>query len=112
MAGVKTVFRTARKEHRCDLCGETIKVGEKYKRETLFYKGKMYDFASHCDCDELCELLHMQEQAEEIDTGVDSEIFATLTWEKISEILPYEAVCRMSNREQVQYLLEHLKEKE
>ena len=40
----------ARKEHRCDWCGETIKKGEKYHYETFVFEGKVYDWHSHLSC--------------------------------------------------------------
>lgn len=34
----------ARKEHRCEFCGEVIHVGEKYNRQTNVYDGCIYDW--------------------------------------------------------------------
>lgn len=43
----------ARKEHRCEFCGEVIHVGEKYNRQTNVCDDRIYDWVSHCDCTQL-----------------------------------------------------------
>ena len=57
MKVLKNKAPIARKEHRCEFCGEVIHVGEKYNRQTNVYDGCIYDWVSHCDCSQLaCEL--------------------------------------------------------
>ncbi len=41
---------TARKEHKCDLCGGMIKIGEKYIRCNGMYDGEFFDSKHHVDC--------------------------------------------------------------
>ena len=50
---LKTVTRTARKPHRCSLCGYEIRKGEKYLASTYCWEGTIYDFPTHEECDEL-----------------------------------------------------------
>lgn len=45
--------RIARKEHKCDLCGEVIRVGEKYSRYAGKYDGQMFDYKHHLLCLEM-----------------------------------------------------------
>lgn len=45
--------RNARKEHRCDLCGEIICVGEKYVRFSYKYDGLMFDQKLHLVCNQI-----------------------------------------------------------
>ena len=45
--------RNARKEHRCDLCGEIIRVGEKYIRFSGKYDGMMFDQKLHLLCNQI-----------------------------------------------------------
>ncbi len=42
----------ARKEHRCEYCGEKILVGETYLREKSVYDGHMQNCAFHPECSE------------------------------------------------------------
>ncbi len=41
---------TARKEHRCDWCGEVIHKGEKYHYESFIFDGDFCDWHSHLAC--------------------------------------------------------------
>ena len=52
-------YPTARREHKCMYCGETIKVGEKYERQTLIYDNLIYDWVCHLECQEVTGLLNM-----------------------------------------------------
>ncbi len=62
----------ARKEHRCEFCGEVIHVGEKYYRQTNVYDGCIYDWVCHCDCLQLaCEL----DMFDDCDEGIDGDGF-------------------------------------
>ena len=62
----------ARKEHRCDFCGEVISVGEKYNRQTNVYDGRVYDWVSHNECSKLaCEL----DMYDDCDEGLDGDGF-------------------------------------
>lgn len=62
----------ARKEHRCDFCGEVISVGEKYNRQTNVYDGRVYDWVSHNECSKLaCEL----DMFDDCDEGLDDDGF-------------------------------------
>ena len=62
----------ARKEHRCQFCGEVIHVGEKYNRQTNVYDGCIYDWVSHCDCSQLANELDMFDDCDE---GLDGDKF-------------------------------------
>lgn len=43
----------AKKEHKCDLCGNVINVGEKYEHGSGKYDGEFYDSKHHLNCVEL-----------------------------------------------------------
>ena len=45
----RTSHLIARKEHNCDLCGDLIKIGEKYVRSCGIYDG-FYDVKHHENC--------------------------------------------------------------
>lgn len=62
----------ARKEHRCEFCGEVIHVGEKYNRQTNVYDDRVYDWVSHCDCSQLAYELDMFDDCDE---GLDGDGF-------------------------------------
>ena len=66
-------FPTARKEHKCSWCGDTIKVGEKYERSTLIYDGQIYDWLCHLECREVTSLLNVFDW--DMGDGVDGDTF-------------------------------------
>lgn len=48
--GLRSEHPTARKEHRCSLCGGVIVKGETYHRQTNIYDGSIYDFLTCLGC--------------------------------------------------------------
>ena len=52
-------IRVAKKEHKCNLCGFKIKVGEKYDWQKNVYDGMLYEFKMHLTCLELASKLNM-----------------------------------------------------
>lgn len=44
-------YPVAKKEHKCSLCGGTIKIGEQYKRYSGKYEGDMFDHKYCADCE-------------------------------------------------------------
>jgi len=71
----KTLKQTkpiARKEYKCMLCGDTIKVGEKYSKTTnVNDDGEIYDFICHLDCDEFTDLIEFND----FDDGITEKEF-------------------------------------
>lgn len=63
----------ARKEHVCFWCGGKIAKGEKYRRSTILFDGRIYDWKSHLDCDELTGLLDMYDYDD--GDGIDEVTF-------------------------------------
>lgn len=45
----------AKKEYRCDLCGQTIHKGEKYHRYSGKYDGQMFDEKYHLSCQNIIQ---------------------------------------------------------
>ena len=70
---LNTSYPTARKEHKCMFCGGTIKVGEKYERQTLIYDNQIYDWVCHLECKEATCLLNMFDY--DYGEGLDGEQF-------------------------------------
>ena len=58
----------ARKEYKCDLCNQKIKVGEKYHRYSGKYDGDMFDDKYHLTCQRIinayCEKMNDNEYDE------------------------------------------------
>ena len=50
---------TARKEHKCDWCGQRIKIGEKYENSFLKTNGDVYSWKCHINCRKIAEHLDM-----------------------------------------------------
>lgn len=63
----------AKKEHVCNWCGGKIAKGEKYRRDTILFDGRIYDWISHLDCYELTGLLNMCDYDDGY--GIDEETF-------------------------------------
>lgn len=65
----KANHHTAKKEHKCDLCGETINIGEKYYRYVSLYDGRFYDNKYHEECitaiNKYCKELDYDEYTED-----------------------------------------------
>lgn len=53
MGFISDVFRKARKEHSCYLCGGKIKKGDEYRRSFLSDGGDAYSLCEHKDCYDL-----------------------------------------------------------
>ena len=70
---LKITHPTAKKEHKCMYCGETINVGEKYERQTNLYDGQIYDWVCHIECQEVTGLLNMFDY--DYGEGIDGEQF-------------------------------------
>ena len=86
---LKESYPVARKEHRCSLCGRTIKPGEKYHRQTLVYDGSPYDWVEDLDCqratDVVCERLDFFGYDRE--DGLTNDVFNEEIWEILTEDL-------------------------
>ena len=50
-----TAMPIAKKEHRCDLCGEAIPVGVKYLRFSGIADGSPFDIKLHSECSEVVD---------------------------------------------------------
>ena len=48
-----STFPKARKEYKCDLCGEKIEKGQKYHRYSGKYDGELFDDKYHCVCQKI-----------------------------------------------------------
>ena len=77
--GVTTLIRErkpiARKAHRCQMCGGPINPGETYRRDTLVYDGRMYDWIEcpACTTDGICTEVHAYTGGGIYDEGVGIE---------------------------------------
>lgn len=57
MESIARRYRKAKKEHICELCGNTISVGEKYCYQFNKDGSDVWSFKSHLECDFLCNEL-------------------------------------------------------
>jgi hypothetical protein len=62
----------AKKEHQCELCRKTIKVGETYDDQFLKYEGETYHFKMHSICHEISSCLWSYIEPDE---GIHDEDF-------------------------------------
>lgn len=60
-------FPKARKIHKCDLCGGTINVGEKYHRYSGKYDGDMFDDKYHIHCQNMIQSYCLEQNDTEYD---------------------------------------------
>jgi len=55
---IEKTVRTARKVHRCNLCGENILPLEKYNYAKLKFDGELYPWKEHIRCSEVCREIY------------------------------------------------------
>lgn len=64
-----STYPKAKKEYKCDLCDQKIKVGEKYHRYSGKYDGDMFDNKYHLTCQKIinayCEKMNDNEYDED-----------------------------------------------
>jgi len=88
-------IRVAKKEHKCDLCGFKIEVGEKYDWQKNIFDGELYEFKSHLSCLELASKLNMFEDCDDgLTSGdfvefVEQEYPASVSGIKFREVLDF-----------------------
>ncbi|WP_298546754.1 hypothetical protein [uncultured Parabacteroides sp.] len=70
---LRDIHPVSRKEHKCMFCGGTIKVGQKYDRQTNVYDGQIYDWITHEECSTIAHKLDMYDDCD--DNGLDDESF-------------------------------------
>lgn len=70
----------ARKEHTCMLCGDEIKKGEKYYRQTCVYDAAPYEWTEHEECREIVNRLQMFKLLD-YDDGLSQEVFAEIIYD-------------------------------
>lgn len=71
METISSKTQKARKEHQCDWCNGTIKVGETYRRQFLVYD-EPYTWKNHIPCEEIASKLNWFDNCCE---GLTSEDF-------------------------------------
>lgn len=91
--------RRARKEHRCDACRETIRVGDSYINEFTVYDGNS-DTTKRClRCDAMLDAIQSRMIDADIDPheeGVDRALNCGHTWNEDFREEPPEEVARLA----------------
>lgn len=59
MEQISDTIKSARKEHKCNLCEGIIKVGESYSHQVNKENGAPYTFKTHLKCGEIASKLDM-----------------------------------------------------
>ena len=105
---IKNKLPIARKEHKCDLCGETIHKGETYHRQTNVYEGDVYDWIEHLDCRDVaseCGLYWLDECA---DDGLDMTTFKENVYEIYAALHDENEAMNLTTNEQVKWIKENI----
>ena len=63
---------TARKNHKCNYCGDVIPKGEKYESSFMKAFGDVYEWKNHIQCSEIASKLDMFDNCDE---GLDEDGF-------------------------------------
>jgi hypothetical protein len=63
----KDEIHTARKTHKCMLCGNEIPVGEKYHRQSGKYEGEFFDRSLHMHCNNIISAYCEEQSHDEFD---------------------------------------------
>lgn len=71
---LKETKPVARKEHECMFCGEKIKIGQKYLRQTAVLDDAPYDFICHEECQDVAKKLGMYDDCDP-DYGLQPDEF-------------------------------------
>ena len=104
---LKDTYPTARKEHRCQLCGGIIHKGEKYHRQSCAYEGRAYDFINHKKCENIMSELDMFGRTWH--DGVDMGVFDEFTWDAVEHLHPsYEVAQDMDLEQRVDWLMDNM----
>ena len=82
MKTLRTIYPIARKEHKCDYCNGTIKIGEMYEYSVHVYN-IIYTWKSHFKCRDIANKLDMFDNCEE---GLTSDAFVENIDECYSDI--------------------------
>jgi len=54
--------RKARKQHRCNWCGNIIQKGEKYRHSVYVDGGDMWSFKAHLKCDQIFDAFYKEDR--------------------------------------------------
>lgn len=85
METLSTKTHIARKEHRCDWCGQKIEKGEKYEYSFIVDGGDNWTFKNHLSCRELTNKLNMWNDAT-WGEGVTDDLFCDIINDKYIDI--------------------------
>lgn len=80
---IEDLKRKARKDHKCDFCGLTIKSKSIYRNCTVVDNGSVYKWKTHLSCDELAEKLNMY--ANGTGDGIGNSDFHDYVWEYVRD---------------------------
>lgn len=69
---IKTLYPKARKQHKCDLCGCPIEIGQQYERQTI-EDGELYEYKCHTECVDAISVLDMSRDC--WDDGISQTYF-------------------------------------
>lgn len=108
----------AKKEHRCNFCGEKIRVGETYCISTHKNDGELYDWRTHKHCSDLAVRLRMYDECIEGVTeddfvgtvssfhdGLMIEMFQPSEIQKYSDVI--QQIRHVNFRDKLRYVIRH-----
>lgn len=79
---------TAKKKHLCDLCGQHIQVGEKYKRQFCI-DGNAYAFKMHFVCEDISKVY--RKEYDSYDEGYDHNCFSHDVFENFEVVVGFKS---------------------
>lgn len=71
--------QVAKKQHKCNFCGQFINVGDQYERSRLVYDGNAYTWKNHIHCIEIARHFNMFDDCS--DEGLTGEYFIESLYE-------------------------------
>lgn len=113
METIRKMNPVAKKEHKCDFCGDTIHIGERYNRQTNVSDGIIYDWVCHEECLNVTSMLDMDEYDDGY--GISEECFRNCVENYVyenhydSEIDDIENKWQVDLHEQVKMIVKELK---
>jgi hypothetical protein len=97
--------KRAAKEHRCDWCGDTIKVGEIYDYSSMV-NGDFYVWKNHKDCAWIAHELNM---FDDCDDGVSDQDFWEFITDYYNDNVPIEEDTLKTHHEKLKWVIDHRK---
>jgi hypothetical protein len=92
----RTTYPRARKEHRCDACRETIRVGDRYARTFIVWEGEPETWFHCARCNALFKGISGRHRELRTGEGVQFDLDCGHSWQEIFDEEPPPEIARLA----------------